>query len=162
MFVQQPTRCFSSLGRPVKKAVTAAFVMISPFSYGDPPYYACLETRCNAPALTTNAADRPTINVSTLHGFSQCCSRYTISTYVCRNIARLTLLLCYSRKNSNELAGTYIRLPRDPTNTLLAFLQLTLSERMPPYSRHHKYSKKIECRHRGGKNKNNSRLLLEL
>ena len=39
---------------------------------------------------------------------------------------------------------------------------LTLSERMPPYSRHHKYSKKIECRHRGDKNKNNSRLLLEL
>ena len=38
---------------------------------------------------------------------------------------------------------------------------LTLSDRMPPYSRHHKYSKRIECRHRGGKNKNNSRLLLE-
>ena len=38
---------------------------------------------------------------------------------------------------------------------------LTLSERMPPYSRHHKYSKRIECRHRGGKKKN-SRLLLEL
>ena len=30
---------------------------------------------------------------------------------------------------------------------------LTLSERMPPYSRHHKYSKKIECRHTGGKKK---------
>ena len=42
------------------------------------------------------------------------------------------------------------------------FINLTLSERMPPYSRHHKYSKKIECRHRGGKNKNNSRLSLEL
>ena len=42
------------------------------------------------------------------------------------------------------------------------FFGLTLSERMPPYSRHHKYSKRIECRHRGGKNKNNSRLLLEL
>ena len=41
-------------------------------------------------------------------------------------------------------------------------LLLTLSERMPPYSRHHKYSKRIECRYRGGKNKNNSRLLLEL
>ena len=24
--------------------------------------------------------------------------------------------------------------------------ELTLSERMPPYSRHHKYSKRIECR----------------
>ena len=24
---------------------------------------------------------------------------------------------------------------------------------MPPYSRHHKYSKKIECRHTGGKKK---------
>ena len=44
---------------------------------------------------------------------------------------------------------------------------------MPPYSRHHKYSKKIECRHRGGNKKKkfptfirivnqNSRLLLEL
>ena len=32
-------------------------------------------------------------------------------------------------------------------------LMLTLSERMPPYSRHHKYSKKIECRHTGGKKK---------
>ena len=41
-------------------------------------------------------------------------------------------------------------------------LVLTLSERMPPYSRHHIDSKRIECRHRGGKNKNNSRLLLEL
>ena len=30
---------------------------------------------------------------------------------------------------------------------------LTLSERMTPYSRHHKYSKKIECRHTGGKKK---------
>ena len=30
---------------------------------------------------------------------------------------------------------------------------LTLSERMPPYSRHHKYSKKIECRHRRQKKK---------
>ena len=37
---------------------------------------------------------------------------------------------------------------------------LTLSERMLPYSRHHKYSKKIECRHRG--KKKNSRFLLEL
>ena len=40
--------------------------------------------------------------------------------------------------------------------------QLINPWRMPPYSRHHKYSKKIERRHRGGKNKNNSRLLLEL
>ena len=48
---------------------------------------------------------------------------------------------------------------------------LTLSERMPPYSRHRKYSKKVECRHTGGKKKfptfarivnQNSRLLLEL
>ena len=31
--------------------------------------------------------------------------------------------------------------------------RLTLSERMPPYSRHRKYSKKIECRHTGGKKK---------
>ena len=31
--------------------------------------------------------------------------------------------------------------------------RLTLSERMPPYSRHYKYSKKIECRHTGGKKK---------
>ena len=32
-------------------------------------------------------------------------------------------------------------------------LSLTLSERMPPHSRHHEYSKKIECRHTGGKKK---------
>ena len=57
---------------------------------------------------------------------------------------------------------------RDINNTMINFkvrseiINLTLSERMPPYSRHRKYSKKIECRHRGGKNKNNSRLLLEL
>ena len=38
-------------------------------------------------------------------------------------------------------------------------IELTLSERM---SRHHKYSKKIECRHTGGKKKKNFRLLLEL
>ena len=30
---------------------------------------------------------------------------------------------------------------------------LTLGERMPPYSRRHKYSKKIECRRTGGKKK---------
>ena len=30
---------------------------------------------------------------------------------------------------------------------------LTLSGRMPPYSRHHRYSTKIECRHTGGKKK---------
>ena len=52
--------------------------------------------------------------------------------------------------------------PRIGAIRSLEVCSLTLSERVPPYSRHHKYSKKIECRHRGGENKNNSRLLLEL
>ena len=61
---------------------------------------------------------------------------------------------------SSRIHFRYTRHHRVPNPRFLFFL--TLSERMPPYSRHHKYSKEIECRHRGGKNKNNSRLLLEL
>ena len=77
--------------------------------------------------------------------------------YLMRSVAIIEFLLAHEWRlmRAREREKKKYRIP------LSAIIFLTLSERMPPYSRHHIYSKKIECRRTGGKKKN-SRLLLEL